>query len=117
MSDEALNFRPLGDRVLVRHDDSGEKERSTGGGIVIPEGTYVDESEIMTWGTVVAVGPGRWSKTRNIRIPTEVQVGDRVLYNRFLKRTNSGEAFAEKIGDDYVLLNEDKDIVAVEEQD
>jgi len=114
---ETPKIRLMKDWVLVRHDDSLEKERLSAGGIVVPGGSYTHESEIMAWGEVVAVGPGRWNSKGTARLPMQTKPGDKVCYNRFNKRTNTGEALSEIIGDEYALLQETKDIVAVQEQD
>lgn len=113
----APKIKLMKDWVLVRHDDSLEKERLSGGGIVVPGGSYTHESEIMCWGEVIAVGPGRWAPRKDVRLPMQTKPGDKVMYNRFNKRTNTGEALSEIIGDEYALLQETKDIVLVEEQD
>jgi len=110
------NIKLLGDWVLVRHDDALENERLSDGGIVVPGGSYTAESEIMTWGEVISVGPGRWSP-KGVQLPMQTKVGDRVCYNRFNKRTKTGEALASVIGDEFALLQEHKDIVAVEDKD
>ena len=108
------NIRPLRDMVLVKHDDTMEKERLSGGGIVVPEGSYTHESEIMTWGEVMRIGPGRFAKGKSDRIPCTVKVGDRVLYNRFLRKSRQGQQMDERMGGGFVLLEEHKDIIAVE---
>jgi chaperonin GroES len=114
MSDSP-SIRPLRDGVLVCHDDSLEKERKSLGGIVVPAGSYTHESEIMSWGTVVRVGPGRVSKKGKL-IPCVVKPGDKVLYNRFLRKSKQGQQLTEAFGEKFVLLEESKDIIALEEQ-
>lgn len=111
---EALSIRPVRDMVLVKHDDSMEKERLSAGGVLVPEGSYTHESEIMTWGTVIRVGPGRFLKGEG-RTPCEVKPGDKVCYNRFLRKSRQGQQMDEWIGGGFVLLEEHKDIIAVEE--
>jgi len=114
---EVPNIRLMKDWVLVRHDDEMEKERLSEGGIVVPGGSYTAESELMCWGEVVAVGPGRWAPGKNFRLPMQTKPGDKVCYQRFNKYTRTGEALSEVIGDEFALIQETKDIVAVEEQD
>ena len=65
------------DLVLVKHDDTLEKERTSGGGVIIPGGSYTHESEIMTWGTVINTGPGRFVEGSSDRIPCQVKAGDK----------------------------------------
>ena len=71
------NFKPLGDRVLVRPDSKIEEKKSKGGLILtdsIQRGTKV-------YGEVVSVGTGIFSQSGE-RIPITVQVGDKVLYTK-----------------------------------
>lgn len=112
---EVPNIRMMHDWVLVRHDDTLEKERMSEGGILVPGGSYTAEHELMTWGDVVAVGPGRWNRKGTARIPMETKPGDRVCYQRFTKQTQTGLGLAEIIGDEFAIVQEVKDIVAVEE--
>lgn len=109
------NIRPLRDIVLVQHDDTLEKERFSEGGVIVPGGSYTHESEIMTWGTVLRVGPGRFVKGSSERIPCRVKPGDKVLYNRFLRKSRQGLQVDDLMGGGFVLLEEHKDIIAVEE--
>lgn len=112
---EPMNLRLMRDMVLVEHDDSLEKERFSEGGIVVPAGSYTHEHEIMTWGKVLRIGPGRWNKKGTARIPMQVKPGDRVYYNRFLRKGREGQQLDELMGGGYVLLEEHKDVIAVEE--
>jgi chaperonin GroES len=90
--------KPLSDRVFVKVSASEEK---TAGGILLPD-TAKEKPQI---GEVVAVGPGKRSDNGNLT-PTEVKVGDKVLYSKY-----AGTDV--KLGsDEYVLLSE-KDILAV----
>lgn len=59
--------------VLVKKDESGK----TAGGIYIPEIGTVP----MQLGTVVQIGPGKYNPMFDKRIPIEVKVGDRVIFN------------------------------------
>ena len=71
------NFKPLGDRVLVRPDSKSEEKKSKGGLILtdsIQRGTKV-------YGEVVSVGTGIFSQNGE-RIPITVRVGDKVLYTK-----------------------------------
>ena len=71
------NFKPLGDRILVRPDSKNEEKKSKGGLILtdsISRGTKV-------YGEVVSVGTGLFSQT-GTKIPITVSVGDKVLYTK-----------------------------------
>lgn len=63
---------PLEDRVLIRPQ---EAEEVTSSGIIIPDSA----TEGAVRGTVVAVGPGKYSENGTL-IPLTVKVGDEVLY-------------------------------------
>lgn len=71
-----MNIKPLGDRVLIQPK---EPESKTQSGIVIPDTSDKGRPEM---GTVVAVGPGKMSKTGTL-IPMSVKVGDRVLFTKY----------------------------------
>ena len=70
-----MNFRPLGDRVLVRRV---EEEQKTRGGIIIPDTAKEKPQE----GEVVAVGPGARDEDGE-RIEMDVKSGDRILFGKW----------------------------------
>ncbi len=70
-----MNFRPLGDRVLVKRV---EEESKTKGGIIIPDSVKEKPSE----GEVIAVGPGARDDSGKI-VPTELKKGDRILFGKW----------------------------------
>ena len=65
---------PLADRVVVRALEDAEQMR---GGLFIPD----TAKEKPQQGEIIAVGPGRYEK--NVRVPMEVKVGDKVLYGKY----------------------------------
>ena len=65
---------PLADRVVIRALEDTEKMR---GGLFIPD----TAKEKPQQGEIIAVGPGRYEK--NVRVPMEVKVGDKVLYGKY----------------------------------
>jgi chaperonin GroES len=69
------NFRPLGDRVLVKRVKEEEK---TKGGIIIPDTAKEKPQE----GEVVAVGPGARDEDGE-RIKMDLEVGDRILFGKW----------------------------------
>ncbi len=91
--DDKLPIRMLHDRVLVR-TDTGEGERRSSGGIVIPATAAVGRK--LDWAEVVAVG-------QHVRT---VEPGDRVLYDP------EDRAEVEVRGVAYVLMRE-RDLHAV----
>jgi len=104
-----MSVRPQNDYVLVESPPDASDQ--TSGGIIKPEGAIED---INIWGTVLAVGPGRLTK-KGVRIPIDAKVGDRVLFVRFLKKTRTGEALVQVLGNNQFLIQE-KDILAVDEE-
>jgi len=70
-----MNLQPLEDRIVVR---PAEAEETTKSGLVIPD----TAKEKPQQGEVLAVGPGRRSETGDL-IPTDVTVGDRVVYSKY----------------------------------
>ena len=90
--DQKLPIKMLNDRLLVRL--TGEAERTSSGGILIPATAQVGKR--LTWAEIVAVGP-------NVRT---IESGDQVLFNpedRYEVEVN---------GTDYIVLRE-RDIHAV----
>ena len=70
-----IDFRPLGDRVVVRRVESEEK---TAGGIIIPDTAREKPSE----GEIVAVGAGARDDKGAI-VALEVKAGDKVLFGKW----------------------------------
>ncbi|HOA90414.1 MAG: co-chaperone GroES [Bacillota bacterium] len=70
-----MNIKPLADRIVIKPI---EQEEVVVGGIVIPD----TAKEKPQTGEVVAVGPGRKTDDGTV-IPTEVKVGDKVLYAKY----------------------------------
>ena len=92
------NFRPLGDRVLVKRVKEEEK---TKGGIIIPDTAKEKPQE----GEVVAVGPGGRDEDGE-RISMDVEVGDRVLFGKW-----SGTEVT--VDGDELLIMKESDILGV----
>ncbi|OGT59627.1 MAG: co-chaperone GroES [Gammaproteobacteria bacterium RIFCSPHIGHO2_12_FULL_43_28] len=92
-----MNLRPLGDRVIVQRL---ETERTSAGGIVIPDNAAEKPSK----GKVVAVGPGKRLDNGDTRI-LDVKKGDNILFGKY-----SGSEI--KLDKDYLVLREE-DIMAI----
>jgi chaperonin GroES len=75
MEARAMNLQPLEDRIVVR---PAEAEEKTASGLVIPD----TAKEKPQQGEVLAVGPGRRSDTGEL-IPTDISVGDKVVYSKY----------------------------------
>lgn len=72
----AINFRPLGDRVLIEPVE--QEDTFAGGQLVLPE----TAKEKPQQGTVLAAGAGRRDEDGE-RIDMDVKVGDRVLFAKY----------------------------------
>ena len=95
-----MNLRPLHDRVIVKRM---EEERTSPGGIVIPD----TATEKPIRGEVKATGPGKTLDDGSLRT-LDVKVGDEVLFGKY-----SGTE-VKVDGDDLLVLREE-DIMAVVE--
>jgi chaperonin GroES len=93
-----MNLRPLHDRVVVKRL---EEERTTPGGIVIPD----TAAEKPIRGEVVAVGSGKRLDNGEVR-SLDINVGDKVLFGKF-----SGTEV--KVGEEDVLVMREDDVMAV----
>lgn len=69
---------PLGNRVLIRPLNEDELGTISASGIIIPDTISKQKSG---QGDVIAVGSGRLED--GVRIPLEVSVGDRVVFNKY----------------------------------
>src|SRR2546421_1779389 len=92
-----MKLRPLGDRVLVRPDDSDKPLPS---GLVIPDTAKEKPQE----GIVLGVGPGGFHDGQ--RVPLDVKEGDRVVYSKY----GGTEVIVD--GEDLLILAE-RDILGV----
>lgn len=92
---DKLNLRPLGDKVLIRPLSDDELGTKSPSGIIIPETVDREKTDR---GEVVATGPGRFDEDGEKRIPLEVKVGDKVIFQW-------GDKIEYK-GNDYYLVSE-----------
>ena len=92
---DKLNLRPLGDKVLIRPLSDDELGTKSPSGIIIPETVDREKTDR---GEVVAAGPGRFDEDGEKRIPLEVKVGDKVIFQW-------GDKIEYK-GTDYYLVSE-----------
>ncbi|HOI10913.1 MAG TPA: co-chaperone GroES [Myxococcota bacterium] len=93
-----MKVKPLQDRILVKRLDLEEK---TPGGIIIPDTAKEKPQEAR----VIAVGPGRYLESGDIRKPA-IKEGDRVLFGKYA----GSEVKID--GVEHIILRED-DILAV----
>ncbi|MCH2130106.1 MAG: co-chaperone GroES [Pirellulaceae bacterium] len=95
-----VNIEPLGDRVVIRRDDS---EETTAGGIVLPDSAQDKPAR----GRVISVGDGKLLDD-GTRGEMQVTAGDRVLFSSY-----AGEAI--ELGEEeYLLMTEDNILAIIE---
>ena len=94
-----MNLKPLDDRIVVRPNEAEER---TASGLVIPD----TAKEKPQQGTVLAVGPGRWSDDKGAHTPLDVKVGDTVLYSKY------GGTEVSVQGEDLLILTS-RDVLAI----
>lgn len=97
-SSNQIKLQPLGDRLVVRREDSEDR---TEGGIYLPDSAQNKP----TRGTVVSIGDGRLLDD-GTRAPMQVKPGDRVLFTSY-----AGETI--EIGDEEFLLMGESELLAV----
>jgi len=95
---EAIKFRPLHDRVVIRRIEAEEK---TKGGIIIPDTAKEKPQE----GEVIAVGPGGRDESGKL-IPIDLKAGDRILFGKW-----SGTEV--KIDGEELLIMKESDVMGV----
>ena len=95
-----MNIRPFHDRVVVRRM---EEERTTAGGIVIPDSA----TEKPSTGEVLAVGNGKITESGDVRA-MDVKAGDKVMFGKY-----SGTEV--KVDGEELLIMREDDIMAVVE--
>ena len=93
-----MKIQPLADRIMVKVLEAKEV---TKGGIVLPDTAKEKPQEA----EVIAVGKGKVSEEGKL-IPTEVKVGDKILFGKY-----SGTEITMD-GTEYLILKEE-DILAI----
>ncbi|MFH1965546.1 MAG: co-chaperone GroES [Acidobacteriota bacterium] len=93
-----MNFRPLGDRVLVQRVEETEQIR---GGIVIPDSAKEKPQE----GVVIAVGAGKILDS-GLKVAMSVKAGDKVLFGKY-----SGNEI--KLNDEEYLIMSEGEILGI----
>ena len=94
-----MKLKPLDDRIVVKPNDAEEK---TASGLVIPDTAQEKPQQ----GTVLAVGPGRWSDDTGKHSPLDIKVGDTVLYSKY------GGTEVTHEGEDLLILTS-RDVLAI----
>jgi chaperonin GroES len=94
-----MNFRPLGDRVVVRRVKETAK---SAGGIIIPETAQEKPQE----GEIISAGPGALDEKTGKRTPLEVKAGDHVLFGKW-------SGIEVKIDGEELLIMKENDVMGV----
>ena len=94
-----MNIKPLGDRVVIQ---KLEAETTTKSGILLT-GTAKEQPQEAE---VVAIGPGAMVEGK--RVPMDVEVGNKVLYSKYVGTDVKVD------GEEYIILKQD-DILAIVE--
>jgi chaperonin GroES len=94
----SVNIKPLEDRIVVK---ALEAEQTTASGLVIPDTAKEKPQE----GEVLAIGPGRVDDN-GVRVPLDVQVGDKVIYSKY------GGTEVKYSGEEFLILSA-RDVLAV----
>lgn len=97
-----MNLKPLDDRIVVKPNEAEER---TASGLVIPD----TAKEKPQQGSVLAVGPGRWSDDGGKHHALDIKVGDTVLYSKY----GGTEVTIE--GQDLLILTS-RDVLAIVEK-
>ena len=95
-----INFKPLGNRVMVRRLEAQEVLK---GGIILPDTAKKKQEQA----EIVAIGTGKKDKNGNL-IPMTVNVGDVILMEKY-----SGQEVIID-GEDYIIIRADELIAIVE---
>lgn len=95
----ATKVKPLGDKILVKRDEAGDKTES---GIYLPESAK-DKPKT---GTVQAVGTGALNTETGERIPLTLKKGDKVIFSSY-----AGSEV--KLDKDTLLIMSESEILAV----
>ena len=93
-----MKIRPLHDRVIVKRL---EEERTSPGGIVIPDSATEKPSQ----GKVIATGKGKILEDGKVRA-LDVKVGDKILFGKY------GGTEVKVDGEDLLVMREE-DVMAV----
>jgi chaperonin GroES len=95
---EAMKFRPLHDRIVVRRI---EEDMKTAGGIIIPD----TAKEKPMQGEIISTGPGARDESGKL-VPLDVKKGDRVLFGKW-----SGTEV--KIDGQELLIMKESDVLGI----
>lgn len=106
-----MGIRLLNGWLVIRDIEPDEKKI---GSIHIPEGSVEDPHK---WAEVLEVGKGARISGGDGWAPMEVEKGDKVLYVRFLKNTETGKSLLAVLAREYgagSFMIQEKDVICRE---
>ena len=93
-------MRLLHDNILIKLDP--EKETIGSGLLIKPQNAH---EHVLRTAKVVQVGPGRWAKGAAVRIPVGVEVGDGVVFIKFVAtHTETAKSIQKAVGLDHAII-------------
>ena len=98
--EQVMNWKPIGDQVLLKVEKTAEKTKS---GIIL-----VDRDMAFVLGKVVATGDGLFTQT-GARIPMSVKIGDTV----YVYKSNLGENKDIVLDDEQYSLIRESEIAVI----
>jgi chaperonin GroES len=96
-----VNFKPLGNRVLVRRIETQEKLK---GGIILPDNAKKKQERA----EVIAIGTGKKDKNGNL-MPIPVKVGELILMEKY-----TGQEVT--LNDEEYVILRSEDLIAIIEK-
>lgn len=108
---DGQKVRVLGNNVLVRPDKQPKESK---GGIIIPD-NVIDGLHIT--GEVLALGFLTGARAEAYTPIPDLKVGDRVLYVRFLERTDSNGQMQRVLGDDLIRIRPADILLVLDSED
>lgn len=107
-----MKLKPHSDFVLIKKDPA---EKVSEGGIHLLAPVADGTASKLRSGTVLAVGPGRWSSDGSTRLPMSVKPKDRVLFSPVFSGVEKSRGGMTALGAEELILR-DTDCWAITEE-
>jgi len=106
-------LRLMNDRILLRLDPESNKVAS--GLLFKPDDAH---ESILRTGEVIDVGPGRWADKGDQRIPVGVEIGEGVLFIKFVATsTKTAESLQAHLAKDEALITPNDVLLVYDRKD